>query len=370
VIKDQLLNGQLQLSFLVDDNIVKKHRAYMIKVIIISLVLLIACLHIISVYYMNKNIISPLKMIENSVEHLAYGTKTYHYTKLKIKVFELKKLLNQFYVMDKLVRKRENDLVWNQNKLIETVKKLQSAQAQLIISEKLAGIGQLAAGVAHEINNPLGFVSGNNEIVIKYIKAMKDIIIAYSTETDKDKIKEKKEILDIDYIMEDIDDLLNDNIDGLCRVKEIVSNLKNFSRIDQRDNFYEVDIEKHIKDTLNIAKNELKYHVNIETKFGKNKNIICNGGQINQVLLNIIINATQAIKEQKRDDYGLIKIQTKSDESNMIITISDDGPGIPESIKGKIFDPFFTTKKVGTGTGLGLNISYDIVTNKHKGKIL
>jgi signal transduction histidine kinase len=247
--------------------------------------------------------------------------------------------------------------------------KLQGAQSRLVHSEKLSAIGQLAAGVAHEINNPVGFVLGNSEVLIDYIKALKEMILAYEKKMPEVEIIGKKTELDIEYILTDIDKLMNENLDGLRRVTEIVTNLKDFAHVDQRDVFVVTDLEENLLKTLTIANNEIRYHATVQTSFGNISPVLCNAGGINQVFLNIFINAAQAITDQKRKDLGLIKVLTRQDEISVYIEIADDGPGIPEEILPKIFDPFFSTKPVGKGTGLGLNIAYDIIVNKHHGDI-
>jgi PAS domain S-box-containing protein len=241
-------------------------------------------------------------------------------------------------------------------------------EAQLRHSQKMDSIGELAAGIAHEINNPIGFVLGNSETIIEYVKALKDFISLYGKDLSPDSIKLERKKLDIDYIVDDIDNLLDDNLSGLNRVKEIVSNLKDFARIDAAQ-FTETDIEDNIRKTLAIAKSELKYNIDVHTSFRSVSHVYCNPGEINQVFLNIIINAAQAIKEQKRTTKGNITISTSEDVSSIYCEISDDGPGIPDNIQTRIFEPFFTTKDVGKGTGLGLSIAYDIIVNKHNGTL-
>lgn len=259
------------------------------------------------------------------------------------------------------------------NELQDTNDKLKKTQAQIIQQEKLASIGQLAAGVAHEINNPIGFINSNLRNLVQYIGVFKNIISELNSSKTKEEIIANAKNKKIDFILEDIDDLLKENQDGLARVTNIVKNLRDFARIDQNEDFSTTDFNELVKSTLNIAKNEIKYDITIKEKYGKIDLVECNGNEINQVFLNILVNAAQAIKEHKHkkntspDYQGKIEITTLQDEEHVICKISDNGPGIPEEVLPRIFDPFFTTKDVGEGTGLGLNISYDIITNKHKG---
>ncbi|WXR60589.1 ATP-binding protein [Peptostreptococcaceae bacterium AGR-M142] len=258
---------------------------------------------------------------------------------------------------------------------------LKDAQAQLIQKEKLAGIGQLAAGVAHEINNPLGFVISNYDTLKKYIKRYEDILLAYknlckefeSQNTDQNfqnkimDIKKMEKKYGIDFIIEDMDDLISDSKEGLDRVGKIVQSLKYFSRDAQYNEFESYDINEGIENTILIAKNEVKYSADIELHLNEVPLIDAISGQINQVILNIIINAVQAIKETK--EFGVITIKTYKDSKYVFCEIQDNAKGIDEEVLDNIFEPFFTTKEAGVGTGLGLSIAYDIITNKHKGSL-
>ncbi|MHC4073653.1 MAG: sensor histidine kinase, partial [Planctomycetota bacterium] len=174
----------------------------------------------------------------------------------------------------------------------------------------------------------------------------------------------------IDFILEDIQGLFDDSREGLERVTNIIQNLRDFSRIDQPGSRDEYNINKGIETTLIVVKNEIKYDTDVKINFSEVPLIFCHSGQINQVFLNILLNAAQAIKTQERDGNGTITIRTYTSEDKAVCEIADDGPGIPPEALSKIFDPFFTTKPVGKGTGLGLNVSYDIIVNKHNGELL
>lgn len=249
------------------------------------------------------------------------------------------------------------------------VQQLQETQQQLIRSEKLASIGRLSAGIAHEINNPVGFVSSNSTSLLGYISRIKEILKMYRLGMKKELIDKREKQLKIDFILTDIDKLIMENIEGLARITNIVSNLKKFSRDNQTEEFVLSDINDGMRSVLILVKNETKYYADLKTDFGDIGQVACNISELNQIFLNIIINAVQAIKEQARNEKGLITITTWKDSDWIYCSIADDGPGIPIEIRDKIFDPFFTTKPVGTGTGLGLSISYEIVVNKHKGDI-
>jgi len=261
------------------------------------------------------------------------------------------------------------DIRIENEKLKGTVKQLQETQQQLIRSEKLASIGRLSAGIAHEINNPVGFVSSNSTSLLGYISRIKEILKMYRMGMKKEVIDKREKQLKLDFILDDIDKLLMENIEGLARITNIVSNLKKFSRDDQSNEFVNSDINDGIRSVLILVKNETKYYADLMTDFGDIGQISCNISELNQMFLNMIINSVQAIKEQARNEKGLITIKTWKDPDWVFISVSDDGPGIPLEIRDKIFDPFFTTKPVGTGTGLGLSICYEIVVTKHKGDI-
>ena len=265
---------------------------------------------------------------------------------------------------------------------------LKSVQSQIIQNEKLVSIGQLAAGVAHEINNPLGFVSSNFETLQNYIKKFQILFDTYSEFVMEAKSEGIKKLLDkvemieklrediqIDFVIEDIDSMFLDMQEGVLRITTIVQNLRDFSRIDQHDEIAEYDLNNGIKSTLIVARNEIKYHANVKNDFGQIPLIFCNSGQINQVFLNILINAVHAIKsqqqkqQQQKKKKGIIKIKTYTDGDDAVCEISDNGPGIAPDKISKIFDPFFTTKPPGQGTGLGLSVSHDIIVNKHKGML-
>jgi two-component system, NtrC family, sensor kinase len=279
-------------------------------------------------------------------------------------------------MMRDITQKIENEkkLLGINAKLMDANRKLKQFQASLIHQEKLASIGQLAAGVAHELNNPLGFVSSNFKSLKKYIEIIKKYVAIIENDFNSPELNSKKfhqfrREQKIDFILQDIEDLLEESSEGFERMTNIVENLRFFSRVDFENKVSEYDLNKGINSTLTVARNEIKYVAIVETDLGELPLIECKGDEINQVLLNIIVNAAQAIKSQDREQPGTIKIRTSTENGFVYCEISDDGPGITAEVIDKIFDPFFTTKDVGQGTGLGLNISHDIVINKHKGNL-
>ena len=248
-------------------------------------------------------------------------------------------------------------------------RKLEEAQSQLVQSEKLASVGQLAAGVAHEINNPVCFIKANFSALKGYFDDMLEVLEGYSElidNTDDPRLTEaKKEIYercDMAFILEEMPDIVTETFDGIQRIEGIVGSLKDFSRVDS-DEWAWADLNHGIESTLKIAAHEIKYVVKeVDKRFGDLPRVHCLQAQLNQVFMNLIVNACQAIKAD-----GVIRITTRHDEKNkcVMVIIEDNGCGISEKDQGKIFDPFFTTKDVGKGTGLGLSVSYGIVQAHH-----
>ncbi len=241
--------------------------------------------------------------------------------------------------------------------LVESNKRLKETQIMMIQQEKLASIGQLAAGVAHEINNPLGFLLSNHKMTTRNVAKIKRAWEQQPPDTEA-----------AAAVFEELESIRKESDDGFTRIMGIVTDLKSFSRIDQDAGFGDVDINAGIKSTLVVCWNEIKYVAGVETRYGVIPHIRARGSEINQVILNILVNAAQAIEGQKRKDMGKIVITTGVVGLCVRIQIKDDGPGIPEAIRTRIFEPFFTTKEPGKGTGLGLSISYNIIVTKHGGK--
>ncbi|MEM7431064.1 MAG: ATP-binding protein [Pseudomonadota bacterium] len=270
--------------------------------------------------------------------------------------------------------KDEHERVRRRNLEIEEAHSaLQAAQAQLVQNEKLASVGQLAAGVAHEINNPVGFIKSNlgslrgyaDSLIVltsEYRALLDCLSVAGAHDDQLQKIRALEESEDIQFILDDMGDLIGESLDGTVRVAEIVQGLKNFSRIDDAEE-NRVDIHEGIESTLKVVANELKYKCDIRKEFGELPPVRCNLAKINQVLMNLLVNAGQAIEEQ-----GTVTIRTFTEGDYVRIEVGDTGSGIPADKIGSIFDPFFTTKPVGSGTGLGLSISY-VIVEEHGGTL-
>lgn len=255
--------------------------------------------------------------------------------------------------------------VKNEDHLKQINEKLISAQSSLVNEEKLASIGRLAAGVAHELNNPIGFINSNFRSIKRYISKFKELL-EHEDFVISDKLKE---LYQVDFILEDLFEILDESDEGFGRIINIINSLRSFSRIDEDHKASFVNLNDLIKTTLVVARNEIKYSANLHLEYGDIPSVYCIAGEINQVLLNIIVNAAQAVKEENNKNLGNIYICTETDGKYVTCRIKDDGPGISDDDKQKIFDPFYTTKAVGKGTGLGLSISYDIIVTKHKGSL-
>ncbi len=244
----------------------------------------------------------------------------------------------------------------------ELIKKLKEAQNQLLQSEKMAAIGQLAAGVAHEINNPVGFVNSNLGSLKIYANKLLTVLNAYEG-NDPAEIAEARKKADLDFLREDLPSLITESQDGLSRVTKIVQDLKDFSHVDQVDR-QSADLNAAMESTLNVVWNELKYKAEVIRELGKIPPVDCVPAQINQVFMNLLVNAAQAIQQQ-----GKIFVRSGIENEHVWFEVEDTGSGMSLEVQQRIFEPFFTTKPVGKGTGLGLSISYDIIVKKHHGRL-
>ncbi|MGB3405716.1 MAG: ATP-binding protein [Microcoleaceae cyanobacterium] len=262
-----------------------------------------------------------------------------------------------------------------ESQLQQTLKELKQTQSQLIQTEKMSSLGQMVAGIAHEINNPVSFIHGNLDCAIDYSQDLLHLIELYQEHYPKpvEEIQIELEELDIEFLNKDFTQLMNSMKIGTERIRDIVKSLRTFSRLDEAD-LKAVDIHEGIESTLMILKHRFKAKANhpeiqIIKEYDELPLVDCYSGQLNQVFMNIIHNAIDALEEAQVND-GMIKIQTQVIDSNTIqIKITDNGSGIPEKVKNKLFDPFFTTKPVGQGTGLGLSICYQIIVDRHQGQI-
>ncbi|TDM08131.1 MAG: hypothetical protein C4K60_01095 [Ideonella sp. MAG2] len=265
------------------------------------------------------------------------------------------------------VQRAQADLAARLQELTHSNQKLAEAQNQLLQADKMASIGQLAAGVAHEINNPVAFVSSNLNSLKEYVEELLDLseaaVAAQQQPTNADaqtQLQQLCQTVDLDYLKDDLPTLLAESADGLQRVKRIVQDLKDFSRVDQAD-WQEADLNQGIESTLNVVRHEVKYKAEVVKRLGALPLVRCLAAQLNQVFLNLIVNASHAIQ-----DKGVITLSSGVQDQWVWIQVEDTGCGMSTEVQRRMFEPFFTTKEVGKGTGLGMSLSFSIV-QKHGG---
>ncbi|MBD2778910.1 ATP-binding protein [Iningainema tapete] len=271
----------------------------------------------------------------------------------------------RFYnTLEKRVAQRTQEL---QNALEE----LHRTQLQMIQSEKMSSLGQLVAGIAHEINNPISFIYGNLAPISEYVQSLLELVDIYleKTPTPLPEFMEKAEEIDLEYIREDVPNLLNSLRTGAARIRDIVQTLRNFSRLDEAV-IKDVELHEGIENTLMILQQRLG-EIQVVKEYDRLPKVEFYAGEINQVFMSLLTNAIDAIEESLVQDKGQIQIRTELRQDNQVaICIADNGVGMTEEVKSKIFDPFFTTKPIGKANGLGLSISYQIVVEKHGGNLM
>jgi two-component system NtrC family sensor kinase len=265
----------------------------------------------------------------------------------------------------------EHDLLDRNAELNALNAQLSAAQEHLMQSEKLASIGQLAAGVAHEINNPIGYIFSNFGTLENYLTSLFEMLAVYEKneaihnvpETVKE-LRAKRESIELDFLKEDIPVLMRESKEGLVRVRNIVQDLKDFSHVDATLDWQFVNLNQGIDSTLNVVNNEVRYKADLVKDYGDLPDVQCMPSQINQVAMNLVVNAAHAMGPER----GKITVRTGAQGDKVWFEVTDTGSGIPKDVLPRIFDPFYTTKPVGKGTGLGLSLSYGIV-QKHHGNI-
>jgi signal transduction histidine kinase len=281
------------------------------------------------------------------------------------------RLAGQLAALEHAVAERTRDITLASEALKAEIVERKHLESQLVQSEKLASIGQLAAGVAHEINNPIGYIFSNFGTLDGYLGRLFEMLAAY--EAAEPGLREPaaaaalrglRERLELDFLREDIPSLMSESRQGIVRVRQIVQDLKDFSRVDATQDWQLADLHHGIDSTLNIVASEIKYRADVVKEYGAIPEVECMPSQINQVVMNLLVNAAHAMGGRR----GRITVRTGAADEQAWIEVADDGSGMaPETLK-RIFEPFFTTKPVGQGTGLGLSLSYGIV-QKHHGRI-
>jgi len=267
------------------------------------------------------------------------------------------------------LKKAAEELTRKNLRLNEALAALKAGQAKVLHQEKMASIGQLAAGVAHEINNPISFINSNLSTLGKYLSRIEGFlalqsgcIAAGAPPGQVESVRRQRATLKIDYIMKDLMDLVRESLEGAERVRSIVADLKSFSRVDETE-CGPADLNECLRSTINIVWGEIKHKATLKKELGEIPRTRCYPQQMKEVFMNLLINAAHAI-----GDRGVITVRSWEEDGNVCVSVADTGQGIPEANLNRIFEPFFTTKELGKGTGLGLSVSYDIV-KKHNGEI-
>lgn len=326
---------------------------------------------LIASYYMTKMVTRPLEEMIKGTKELAEGHLTHRLKKTNyLEINELIKTYNQMAENLQTLYDNLEQKVQERTVELETANnEIKSAQAMMVHSEKMRSLGQLVAGITHEINNPINFIYGNMSHLKNYSESLVGLIELYEnfevdlSDEGKKQISKLKEQIELDFLKEDLPALIKSCQDGTERTKNIILDLKNFSRVDEMI-INNVDLEKEIDTTLNILHNKIKNRIDVVKDYEDGlPNIEGYGGQLNQVFMNILDNACYAIK-----DSGKIFIRLKKSENNVIIEFEDTGDGMNKEQVKKIFEPFYTTKPVGQGSGLGMSISYKVIKN-HNGDI-
>ena len=270
--------------------------------------------------------------------------------------------------LEERVSKRTEQLQSKAAELELEMEQRKELEGQLVFAQKMEAVGQLAAGIAHEVNTPSQYVCDN----LRFLKdAVTDLLAAVASPSTDGKTTEKPDAEELEFLSENAPEAVEQALQGMERITEIVKSMKNFAYRDAASEKKPQNLNQGIRATSVVATNEWKYHAELELDLDLNLPLVsCNIGEINQVVLNLIVNAAHAIRDSKPEgEKGLIVVTTKQYDQFVVITIEDNGGGIPEHVQGKIFEPFFTTKDVGVGTGQGLAIAHNVITKSHGGHI-
>lgn len=357
-------------KFTVDDNVATQARNHLLRdttLLILAITLVMVWL---AIQLGKRWFISPIEHLNQLADSLSKGNQ-FEKASTNLAIKELALLADGLNHMANHIRIRERALLKSHDEMAQLNEYLKTSQAQLVQSEKMASLGTMAAGVAHEINNPIGFVKNNISVMSEYMNVVLPLLRDYHALAISQ--KEKCPILlksinkklgkeDLNYLLEDITTLLDDTADGTERVKEIVAGLKTFARIDESEQKL-FDLNESIETTLRVVWNELKYKCTVHKNLVELPKIYGNPGKINQVIMNLLVNAAQAIETK-----GDITIETMQVVDEVVLRISDTGEGIAADKIDKIFTPFYTSKEIGKGTGLGLSVSHGII-KEHRGSI-
>ena len=328
--------------------------------------LLLMVFVIILVWVFSKKIIKPMEDLVKVAEGVEPGRRAVDITSYRDD--ELGALINSFGMIYEKAYKTQAGLKSDISTLQDTNLKIKEAQSQMVHMAKMESLGQLVAGVAHELNNPISFIYSNIGQLAKYSRVLIELV---------DKAKENGGILnktledvDYDYMHEDLPKLLLSCEEGAKRTRDIVNGLKNFSRLDQAEK-KDVYLKESLEGTLNLLASEIKHKSNLEVQVKVAEGleeVFCYAGELNQVFMNIILNAIHAVENKKPGKINII-LDLDESKTHQVVTIKDNGVGMTEEVRKQVCEPFYTTKPLGKGTGLGLSISYGII-EKHKGRLV
>jgi two-component system NtrC family sensor kinase len=313
-----------------------------------------------------------IKALQANLRHLTWQTQRVAEGDFTQRVDFMGEFAVAFNTMVEKLDASRREILRQKEVLEKAYADLKAAQVRILEQEKMAAIGQLAAGVAHEINNPTGFILSNLTTLKKYSQRLSDFIVFQSNAVEnlasaagptgeefRKTCLDRRKTMKIDHVLDDMTSLIDESAAGSKRVQVIVQSLKDFSHVDEADHM-PVDINEALDNTLAVTSNLFKDNVTVIKDYGDLPKTVCNSGQLNQVFLNVLKNAAEAMKAP-----GGITVRTMCGDGSIVVTVSDTGCGIPPDVIGRVFEPFFTTKDVGAGTGLGLSIAYDIVKRHH-----
>ncbi len=333
----------------------------------IYLALLLVLMASLLIFVFSNRLVRPIEALVAAMKR-AKGGQVDEIPDLQSTV-EIEYLVRSFNVMARSVAQSKNALEAKLQELHRANQEIQQAQSTLVQNAKMASIGQMVAGVAHELNNPIGFIYSNMHHLSEYAQKLRKVMDAYQaihprlTPEDRQAIEKTMETLEVEFILKDIEDLTRSCLDGAQRTKDIVLGLRTFSRIDDESVFRPADLIDGLRSTIRLLQTDFKQRITVHEKYAELPLVECNPSQINQVFMNVLSNAGQAIAQK-----GDIWIEASVQDGQVVIEIEDSGPGMDKKTMDQIFDPFFTTKKVGDGTGLGLSIAYGLI-QKHHGSI-
>jgi two-component system, NtrC family, sensor kinase len=337
-----------------------------LKMALVYLSILLVLVAVLAIFIFSNRLVRPIEVLVSAMKRVKTG-RVEQIPALD-STYEIEYLVRSFNDMSRNVSAAKRALEIKLEELRYANQEIKETQSHLVQSAKMISLGQLVAGVAHELNNPIAFIYSNMHHLSEYVRNIREVVEAYRklkpnlSAIDSAKVTELETRLELDFILKDIEDLTRSCVDGAQRIKDIVLGLRTFSRIEE-STFRLADLHEGLRSTVKLLATEFKDRVQIHEELGHLPLVECNLSQMNQVFMNLLSNGGQAIHGK-----GNMWIRTRLENNTAVIEIQDDGIGIARELQEKIFDPFFTTKKVGEGTGLGLSIAYGLI-QKHHGTI-